>query len=323
MKPVHSKICELKGTSASYQCFGELLNSYVAGWDEYKKIRAYSLVVSVAKLDERTSKVLHRAPESFPWHEQDIRLFHRLIFLIPAKTNDDYGFWLTQILKPWPITFQARLLYLLTAPEDSRGCVSWTQVCGCSNVQHSSGSVDFREVARALWILRTCRCQDWSQDDIISIFDELTSTPNSWCLENVAQLLMLCGSEVTHSVLGSRAISGRVEELSVLLYYLAHACVSADEKLKCANAGHLKWFTSVMKYIFGLLPSTKDKRSLSKKLMATWQNYLTALFEENECEGDDLEHEEIKEEFCSALASLTNLSAILAEMVVDVTQSES
>ena len=53
--------------------------------------------------------------------------------------------------------------------------MSWTQVCGCSNVQHSNGSVDFREVARALWILRTCRCQDWTQDDIISIFDELTS----------------------------------------------------------------------------------------------------------------------------------------------------
>lgn len=193
LKPIHSRICEFKGTCTSYQCFGELLNSYVAGWDEYKKIRAYSLVTSVAKLDERTSKVrclasaiqvvllyyaaqvLHRAPESFPWHEQDIRLFHRLIFLIPAKTNDDYGFWLTQILKPWPITFQARLLYLLTAPEDSGGYVSWTQVCGCSNVQHSNGSVDFREVARALWILRTCRCQDWSQDDIISIFDELTS----------------------------------------------------------------------------------------------------------------------------------------------------
>ena len=34
------------------------------------------------------------------------------------------------------------------------------------------------------------------------------------------------------------------------------------------------------------------------------------------------EHEEIKEEFCTALTSLTNLSAVLAEMVVDVTQSE-
>lgn len=34
------------------------------------------------------------------------------------------------------------------------------------------------------------------------------------------------------------------------------------------------------------------------------------------------EHEEIKEEFCTALSSLTNLSAVLAEMVVDVTQSE-
>lgn len=151
---------------------------------------------------------------------------------------------------------------------------------------------------------------------------------------------MLCGSEVTHGVLGSRAISGRVEELSVLLYYLAHACVSADEKMHCTNAGHLKWFISVMKHIFGLLPSAKDKQSLSTKLMTTWRNYLTALFEENELDGEDsgkvlcmtldtptrhiysAEHEEIKEEFCLALSSLTSLSAALAEMVVDVTQSE-
>ena len=98
---------------------------------------------------------------------------------------------------------------------------------------------------------------------------------------------MLCGSEVTHGVLGSRAISGRVEELSVLLYYLAHACVSADDKMHCSNAGHLKWFISVMKHIFGLLPNARDKQSLSTKLMTTWQNYLTALFEENELEGDE------------------------------------
>lgn len=62
LKPVHCRICEVKGTSTSYHCFGELLNSYTAGWDEYKKIRAFSLVVSVAKLDERTSKVRELCP---------------------------------------------------------------------------------------------------------------------------------------------------------------------------------------------------------------------------------------------------------------------
>jgi hypothetical protein len=39
-----------------------------------------------------------------------------------AKLGEgEYGFWLTQVLRQWPITFQARLLYLLTAPENEDG----------------------------------------------------------------------------------------------------------------------------------------------------------------------------------------------------------
>lgn len=52
--------------------------------------------------------------------------------------------------------------------------MSWTQVCGCSSLEHTSGSVDFSELARALRVLAH-RPHDWSEDDIISIVDELTS----------------------------------------------------------------------------------------------------------------------------------------------------
>ena len=56
------------------------------------------------------------------------------------------------------------------------GFVSWTEVCGCSHLQHTSdGCVDFSEVGRALRVLHTeCR-KEWTDDDIISIVDELTS----------------------------------------------------------------------------------------------------------------------------------------------------
>ena len=56
------------------------------------------------------------------------------------------------------------------------GFVSWTEVCGCSHLQHiSDGCVDFSEVGRALRVLHTeCR-KEWTDDDIISIVDELTS----------------------------------------------------------------------------------------------------------------------------------------------------
>ena len=54
--------------------------------------------------------------------------------------------------------------------------MSWTEACGCSHLQHTPGGcVDFSDVARALRVLVTCRGKEWTDDDIISIVDELTS----------------------------------------------------------------------------------------------------------------------------------------------------
>jgi len=48
------------------------------------------------------------------------------------------------------------------------GFVSWT--CRCSS--------DFSELGRALKVLRIHRPQDWSEDDIITITEELISKPH-------------------------------------------------------------------------------------------------------------------------------------------------
>ena len=64
------------------------------------------------------------APASLPDQERDIRLLHRYLFLIPAKDSDEeYAFWLSKILRSWPVADQAKLLFLLTAPEDENGTV--------------------------------------------------------------------------------------------------------------------------------------------------------------------------------------------------------
>lgn len=54
------------------------------------------------------------------------------------------------------------------------------------------------------------------------------ATPNGWCLENVAQLLIHCGKVISMGVLGCRAASGRTEELVVLCFYLGNACAMKD-----------------------------------------------------------------------------------------------
>ena len=44
-------------------------------------------------------------------------MFCREIFLDKAETAD-LSFWLAQILKPWPMCFQARILFILYGPTD-------------------------------------------------------------------------------------------------------------------------------------------------------------------------------------------------------------
>ncbi len=132
------------------------------------------LTPSLLRIVERTGRVLQSAPGSLPSQEQDIRALHREVFLCPVKTDEEYAFWLSLILKPWPLVFQAKLLYLITAPGDSTGKVYWVESCGCSHLQHtSSKQLDFSELARALRVLYNHKA--WTDDDIFSIFNEITS----------------------------------------------------------------------------------------------------------------------------------------------------
>ena len=64
--------------------------------------------------------------------------------------------------------------------------------------------------------------------------------PYGWCFEKLACLLMLSGTVVSKAVLGSKAINGRVEELSVMSYYLATACVEEDNKSTRTTSHYLR-----------------------------------------------------------------------------------
>lgn len=45
-------------------------------------------------------------------------MFYREIFLDKAEDGGEIGFWLSQILSPLPLVFQARVVYILYGPED-------------------------------------------------------------------------------------------------------------------------------------------------------------------------------------------------------------
>ena len=64
--------------------------------------------------------VLQFSPGTLPWHEGNLRqiLCHSLL---SSSSDQEYGFWLTQILRPYPLTHQARLLFILSGPTDHVG----------------------------------------------------------------------------------------------------------------------------------------------------------------------------------------------------------
>ena len=124
-------MCEVSGCSYSYKCFGELFNVFINGWPECDKSKAFNLVYSIANVKERLNKVLS-APATLLSHEADVRALLRSVFLEKSRCEKDYGFWLTMILKPLPLTFQSQVLYILAAPTDSNGvyvCVHVLYVC--------------------------------------------------------------------------------------------------------------------------------------------------------------------------------------------------
>ena len=132
--------------------------------------------------------------------------------------------------------------------------------------------------------------------------------PMAWCLEKVATLLMMSGTEVTHAVLGNRAVNGQVEELSVMAYYLAQVCVKEDKLHGTSNylryvmrerererertdrlsvfLVSTSWYVEILRYVVSLIPNKSDRRSFSSSLMSSWQEYLTALFEDGNTSDD-------------------------------------
>ncbi len=80
-------------------------------------------VAYLLRIERRVKKVVFSSPSALNHDERDVRWLHRHVFLDHAivEGEESYAFWISHILKPWPITCQARLLYLLTAPHDSQG----------------------------------------------------------------------------------------------------------------------------------------------------------------------------------------------------------
>ncbi|KAK3700884.1 hypothetical protein QZH41_012700, partial [Actinostola sp. cb2023] len=278
LKDTHSLLCTQFSSDFAYSCYGSFLRSFMAGWEDDEKLRAYCAIKGASCLDERLEKVLNSTPGTFPWFEKYIRIFCREVFLNKAFDEPDRGFWLSTILKPWPLVFQARLLYILYGPYyRDTGLINWSVMSTCPTF-YGVEDVEVRELADSVVLLYTECKKHWNEDGIISIIEELSAIANDWCLENIAKLLVLCGEHVTYAVLGSKAVNGRVHELAYLGYYVTQVAGRYD--MGRSKSRKLETFMGVVKRMVHSMPGYKNKVSFTMSLFNVWEENIISLTEE-------------------------------------------
>ncbi|XP_010840984.1 PREDICTED: F-box only protein 47 isoform X2 [Bison bison bison] len=97
-------------------CYGIFLQTLTAGWDELECHRVYNFLCELTHLSRKMQTVVCSKPGSARKLELRIRLFCRNVLLDHWTHRSDSAFWLTCILKPWPMVNQARLLYIIFGP---------------------------------------------------------------------------------------------------------------------------------------------------------------------------------------------------------------
>ncbi|XP_020735233.1 F-box only protein 47 isoform X3 [Odocoileus virginianus] len=97
-------------------CYGLFLQTLTAGWDELECHRVYNFLCELTNLSRKMQTAVCSKPGSARKLELRIRLFCRNVLLDHWIHQSDSAFWLTCILKPWPMVNQARLLYIIFGP---------------------------------------------------------------------------------------------------------------------------------------------------------------------------------------------------------------
>ncbi|KAH3887320.1 F-box only protein 47-like isoform X2 [Dreissena polymorpha] len=275
----YTEHCEDLSMCLAMSCFGKFLHTVIAGWDDCECVRAYEAICSHTCLMKNVKLVLMSKSGSHQRLEFEIRCFFRRVFLDPCSSIQDKAFWMTRILKPWPLVYQARLIFLIYGPvlEDE---ILWFElsentpaVNSVQSSQHMGG------LANALQILHHYK-QEWSEDDVVSIIDEMTSSPEEWLAENMAHLLILCGDVITSKLLISKAINGRMMELSSLITSFCLVCVK--------NSLNLDYVIAMIRHVLRVIDSAKDRQIFSCSITDMFKELIIDIHEFEEGQGNDM-----------------------------------
>uniref|UniRef100_A0A3Q0QUP2 F-box domain-containing protein n=1 Tax=Amphilophus citrinellus TaxID=61819 RepID=A0A3Q0QUP2_AMPCI len=239
-----------------------ILQTLIAGWDELECHRVFNFLCDLTNLLQKIEAVITAKPG---WYQElQLRLFCRQVLLDPNQL--ECQFWLMQLLKPWPMVSQAHLLFILYGPLLPEG-----EIMG---LPHSA----LWDLAKAILMTfgkleynafkqkdrNDCNC--WLFVSFLS-----PVIPQPWHMENVARLLVLCGSSLCYSVLASKALNGRLLELSRLIVYIVLVC----EK----DGYHMSWAVKLVQQICKVFSTAPERFYFIQQLENTFSEVTREFFE--------------------------------------------
>ncbi|KAK6190294.1 hypothetical protein SNE40_002199 [Patella caerulea] len=258
----------------SLTCFGKFFHTVIAGWDDTECLKAFEAICNHTSLLKNIKAVVTAKAGTYPKMELSMRLLIRRIFLDPCPSLMDKAFWLTRILKPWPMVTQARIIYLLYGASKD-GDIFWFEMCENTPINTEQSLSHFGEIAECIQLLFNYK-KEWSEDDIISVVDELTSSPDEWLAENVANLLLLCGDKITSKLLISKAINGRIIELCSVTTSFCLVCVKNSYSLSCVMI--------MVQNILQVMDNSKDRLLFINSMMDMFKELILDMHEFTESE---------------------------------------
>ncbi|XP_071359067.1 F-box only protein 47-like isoform X2 [Trachinotus anak] len=273
-----------------FSSYGVFLRTLIAGWDELECHRVFNFVCDVTNLLQKIEAVITAKPGMMWYQELQLRLFCRQVLLDPWSDQPECHFWLTQLLKPWPMVSQARLLFILYGPLLPEGTLGWQNL-----VNRGQSLNALWDLAKAMLLLfGKLAVKGWTTNSMLAILEELIVIPQPWHVENVARLLVLCGSSLCYTVLASKALNGRLPEISRLIVYIILVC----EK----DGYHMKWAVKLVEQICKAF-STAPERFCFIQQVENMFSEITREFFEFSVAGNHLEDSETFQNLCVLLDS--------------------
>ncbi|XP_031714567.1 F-box only protein 47 [Anarrhichthys ocellatus] len=250
-----------------FSSYGVFLQTLIAGWDELECHRVFNFLSDLTNLLQKIEAVIMGKP-GVRWDQKlQLRLFCRKVLLDPWPSQPECQFWLTQLLKPWPMVSQAHLLFILYGPLMPEGEGGWQDL-----VERGLPHCALWDLARAILLLfGKLEAKYQTTNSLLAILEELIVIPQPWHVENVARLLVLCGSSLCYTVLASKAINGRILEISRLIVYIILVC----EK----DGYHMTWAVKMVQQICKVFSTAPERFCFIQQLENMFSEVTREFFE--------------------------------------------